>query len=357
MKFFLRICAEELTSLFRGSIPFPGRLALLGLFFAGLLGAAPLIFSPPSGTERAIYTVGEAQKALYAWRREKGITSSPEEDPLQSGLIGVEWSPLTTTLGDLEAKQAASDPRWAGVFAEWYEKMGLKEGSRIAIICSGSFPGLILSALAAAEQKKLEILLLPSLGSSTWGANREDLSLLELLGFFRSRGFLDISPQACSLGGNGDTGGGLSEEAKELLRGSAEHYHVPLLSADSLEEMISLKARSIRNFGAQGLVSIGGSSASLGEDPEILHLPPGLLLPSQELPSGNGLIRWALAEKLPVLHLLHLRELCRQQGLPYPPLERNLRLPSGMPRSVALGGLLLFFGILLSHKRWERIEI
>ena len=355
MKTLVRLCAQELGYLLRGSTPFPRKLALLGLFYAVLLGMFSLASSLPPEAQRAVYTAAEAQKALYAWRREGGIASSPEEDPLESGLIGVEWSVLTTTLGDLEAKQAASDPRWAGIFVEWYEKMGLQEGSRIALICSGSFPGLILSALAAAEQMQLDILLLPSLGSSTWGANREDLPLLDILDFLRSRGFLHISPEACSLGGDGDTGRGLSREGRTLLEESARKHGVPLLRGNSLEEMISLKMDMIRNFQPRGLVSIGGGAASLGEDPEILELPPGLLLPSQKLPSGRGLIGEALHEGLPVLHLLNLRELCRQQGLPYPPAKKELRLPSKMPRMLAFSGMLLFFGILGNYKRWKRI--
>ena len=355
MKNFLQLWGDEMKYLLWGSTSFPRSLAFLGLFFAAFLGVLPFFDSWPPEAERAVYTAGEAQRALHAWRRERGIASPPEEDPLESGLIGVEWSIFTTTLGDLEAKQTASDPRWAGVFTAWYREMGLGEGSRIAMICSGSFPGLMLSALAAAEQMKLEILLLPSLGSSTWGANREDLSLLEILGFFRSRGFLHTSSRGCSLGGDGDTGGGLSREARTLLEGSAEKHGVPLLSAPSLEKMISLKEGMIRDFQPQGLVSIGGSAVSLGEDPEVLKLPPGLLLPSQKLPSGTGLIGWALREGLPVLHLLNLRELSRQQGLPYPPTKKDLKLPSKMPRSLALGGILLFFGIFMYHRRWERI--
>lgn len=357
MKKLLRLWRDEMTYLLWGSTPFPRKLAFLGLFFAAFFGILPLLTSWPPEAERAVYTTGEAQRALHAWRGERGIASPGEEDPLESGLIGVEWSILTTTLGDLEAKQTASDPRWAGIFTAWYREMGLREGSRIALVCSGSFPGLMLSALVAAEQMKLEILLLPSLGSSTWGANREDLSLLDILAFFRGRGFLQSSPQSCSLGGGGDTGGGLSKEARDLLKGSAEKYGVPLLSAPSLEKMIALKGGMIREFQAQGLVSIGGSAVSLGEDPEILKLPPGLLLPSQKLPSGTGLIGWALREGLPVLHLLNLRELARQQGLPYAPAKRDLKLPSKMPWSLALGGLLLFFGMLIFHKRWERMEL
>jgi poly-gamma-glutamate system protein len=324
--------------------------------YAAFLGLLPFLASWPPEAERAVYTALQAQRALYAWRTEQGIASPSEEDPLGSGLIGVEWSTLTTTLGDLKAKQAAADPRWAGVFTVWYRKMGLEEGSRIALICSGSFPGLMLSALTAAEQMKLEILLLPSLGSSTWGANREDLSLLDILTFFRSRGFLRTPPEACSLGGDGDTGGGISREGRALLEESARRHEVPLLSAGSLQEMLSLKIEMIRTFQAEGLVSIGGAAVSLGEDPEVLKLPPGLLHPSQKLPSGTGLLGWALGEGLPVLHLLNLRELSRQQGLPYPLTQKETKLPSKMPRPLALGGLLLFFGILMSHRRWERIE-
>ncbi len=160
------IVLDEVITLWKGRDPFPRRLALLGFFCILFLGGALFWETSSSQERRVIDRVDRAQKALYGWMRERGMDSSPAIDPLQSGLIGVEWSSITTTLGSLEAKQTATDPRWSAFFLRWYKAMGLHRGNSLGVLCSGSFPGLILSSLVAAEEMELKVLLLPSLGAS-----------------------------------------------------------------------------------------------------------------------------------------------------------------------------------------------
>ena len=84
------------------------RLRLVALA-AGMVAVAWL--ADPYGlsvTERDLWErVRTAQQQLAAWREANGIASSAEVDPATCGLIGVEWSDLTTTLGSLEATTGA----------------------------------------------------------------------------------------------------------------------------------------------------------------------------------------------------------------------------------------------------------
>jgi len=134
--------------------------------------------------------VRSAQDYMYEWRSSNGVESDREHDPWKTGLIGIEWSPVTTTLGSLESKRTACDPRWSIVTSRWFEGLGLSEGDPVAIFSSGSFPGLLLNALCAAEDRGLDIFLVVSLGSSTWGANLPGLLWSDMGDLLRNAGFI-----------------------------------------------------------------------------------------------------------------------------------------------------------------------
>ena len=149
------------------------RLLLLAAGMAALWYlAAPAVLT---SSERLLWEkVRSAQHHLSQWRGENSSAASVEDDPWNCGLIGVEWSGITTTLGDLSSKRTACNPAWSIQFSRWYRELGLKPGDPIAIYSSSSFPGLLLNAVAAAEALELDPLLIVSLGASTWGANHPD---------------------------------------------------------------------------------------------------------------------------------------------------------------------------------------
>ena len=98
--------------------------------------AAWHLASPSSlgSKERELWEkVRSAQTHLAAWREETGHASPPGADPWSCGLIGVEWSGATTTLGDLAAKRTACNPAWAVPFLRWFDGLGLGPGDRVVI--------------------------------------------------------------------------------------------------------------------------------------------------------------------------------------------------------------------------------
>ncbi len=326
------------------------RLVILAL---GLL--ALWLFRPGNGLdpeERRVWDrVRAAQDYLAAGKSPGREEPGETVDPWKTGLIGLEWSPTTTTLGSLRAKRTACDPLWAVRFRRWFTESGLREGDRVAILASSSFPGMVLSAIAAAESLKLDLLLAVSLGSSTWGANDPKHTWADIESEMRKAGFIRTRAAFYTLGGDGERGSGLAPEGRSILEAAARRSTVPLVIPGSLEEIVRFKWEALEAFNPRLLVSIGGSHGNLGQGQGILELPPGLNLPGHGQEGGDGIIgRW-LDSGRPVIHVLNLEGLARKSGIPFDASPRP-RFTSRGGAATALLGLALFFGMLLTHKRW-----
>ena len=292
-------------------------------------------------------TVSSADRIILELRWPEENPTGPDEAQFGSGLIGVEWSPITTTAGSLVSKRLSVNPAWSVVFRRWYMDSGLAPGDRITILSSGSFPGLAISSLAAAESMKLDITLMASLGSSSWGANTLSMPISEIFRVLRSRGLLQTRPIAYTLGGGGDTGGGIEPEAVEALLRSASVDKVPILKEENIEGMIRKKSEVALLPGTKLLVHIGGNNSDLGTDPSALDLPPGLIVPGTVKNPGNGVVAEALSAGIPVLHILNIPLLARRAGItsdPAPPWKRS---PVRLIAAASAGALLLW-----KYRRW-----
>lgn len=321
-------------------------IVLLGLWFL----AAPAELNEQ---EKLIWErVNSAQVHISRWRQNNGTGSPVEDDPWNCGLIGVEWSGITTTLGALSSKRTACNPAWAVQFSRWFRELGLGQNDHIAIYSSGSFPGMMLNAIVAAEAMQLEPLLIVSLGSSTWGANLPESPWPVLASELRRNGFIHKRADFYTLGAGGELGQGLSPEGEALLREAASNAGVELLTANNLQEMITRKTQLLDAFKPGVFISIGGSQANLGDAEEVLRLPPGLVPANQSDVAGNGVIGAAVRGNTPVIHMLNIRSISRKVGIPYDSNPRK----TGPSRSI-IGwsslGLLIFFAILFTHKRWR----
>ena len=296
--------------------------------------------------------VRAAQIHMSQWRRDNGTAATSESDPWNCGLIGIEWSAITTTLGDLASKRTACNPAWAVQFSRWFHELGLKSGDRVAIYSSGSFPGLLLNAIAATETMQLEPLLIVSLGSSTWGANHPTVPWPLMAAELRSSGFIRTRADYYTLGAGAEMGHGMSPEGEALLRKAAKESGVDLLTAGNLQEMIALKAQLMDRFQPRVLINIGGSQANLGDAEEVLRLPPGPVSEAYADKAGNGVIALAMHGKIPVIHMLNIRTLSDRVGIPYDTLPRKTA-PARAGFWWSAAGLLLFFSVLLAHRRWR----
>ncbi len=264
---------------------------------------------------------------IYHARIERGVAFDRELDPNRTGIIGVEFTPLTTTLGNLEAKRTSASPDFAALLVKYFFELGLEQGDSLAVGGSSSFPGIILAVLSAASAMELESLLILSLGSSMYGANLPDFTFLDMLKVLNTQGIIPDEPIAISLGGQNDTAAGL--ESKEVLLNIAEKSDYPLIYKENLEDNIATRL-SYYQAEASGrikcFINIGGSSANVGKTSAYLNLTTGLHkeLPAEVFSEERGVIFEFASGGTPIIHILNIRDLARNNGIlvdpvPFPP--------------------------------------
>ena len=77
--------------------------------------------------------------AVRSRKEELGIPIDPE-DRNRTGMLGHAYTPITTTIGNPEAKRTSINPNMAAVLADMFRELGLKAGDLVAVNCSSS-PG------------------------------------------------------------------------------------------------------------------------------------------------------------------------------------------------------------------------
>ena len=327
-------------------------IILLLLAIMVLLVYFPAYHSSVPIQRHAWEKIRTAQRSLYQWKMENISSFDPKADPWELGFIGQEWSPLTTTLGSLPSKRTSCHPMWSFVAEKWFQRLGLGEGDRIAIFSSSSFPGMLFNVLAACERYGLEVLLIVSIGSSTWGANSPEAMWVHMEGFLVSSGFLNTRADYYTLGGEGETGGGFPEEGLAIINRVIEEKGIPMIIEADLEGMIRRKRDILAEFQPRVMVNIGGSEANLGESQEVLDITPGIILPGGSQIPRHGLIGEALRMGIPVIHILDLRGLAAMEGVPYDAAPQSGYLPLSTIISDIIG-IACFFTFLSFHERWR----
>ncbi len=248
-----------------------------------------------------------------------------KDDLNQTGLIGLEDSPLTTSLGNLEAKRTTTNPNFAGLIVHLLKKAGTGRGDTIAVGASSSFPALIVATLSAAKALDLRPLVIGSLGASQWGANDPQFTWQEMSACLQRAGIFDVAPLALALGGENDSGMDMTEGGRGLLAEKIQKSGQAFLGQPEL----AMNVRTRMKFYDEGagsakikaFVNIGGSWANLGTDSVVLKLKPGVN-DQVEIPGPlrRGVIHEMAMRKIPIIHLLYIKGLTGEFGLPWDPI-------------------------------------
>ena len=269
-------------------------------------------------------TMKEATEALREYRDRSDLTIDRTIDPNLTGLIGRERTELTTTLGDLEAKRTTTNPNFAGLMVLLMKEVGVSRGESVAIGASASFPGAIIATLSAVKAIGADPLIIYSLGSSMWGANLKDLTILDMHRVLGQRDIIPFGVNAASLGGEDDIGGSMDKETRSGLMGKIEKSGAKLIRSPSLRD--SVKERmELYNRGSGGkveaFVNIGGAAANMGSSARILQLEPGINL-IKDLPpeEKRGVIYEMASKDVPVIHILNVKGLALKYQLPWDPV-------------------------------------
>ena len=266
---------------------------------------------------RAAGRMIRAEKVIFAYRQRNNILVNTETDPLNSGFIGKEFSPITTTLGNIEAKQTATNPDFAALFVRWFGKLALKKGDKIIIHSSGSFPALCISAIIAAETFGLESLIFSSLGASSFGANLPEFTYWDMENILLKQSLIHHHTLFATPGGQHDNGSSFWEGGMEIARQAAARNNLRLRVAANLEEAIANKLSAIRAFRFVKLfINIGGNQAAVGSYPCSMQIPVGLIRQHLSCQSKQaGLIYRLNQEGLPLIHMLQIKDIALANGI------------------------------------------
>ncbi len=246
-----------------------------------------------------------------------GIISPDASGLWHGGMLGEEFSDITTTLGSLEAKRVSLNPDFAALMVRLMDEAGVDSGSTVGVMLSGSFPTLGISTLAALQTVGAKALVVSSLGASMYGANQPWATWIDMEQWLRGEAGLKYRSVLVTMGGEGDAGGGLPEEGLEVLRAAARQRGVRLSVPSTLLEAIRTRAEMLQANAIDLLINIGGNQASLGGCVHGSTIPNGYhrTLTSCEDADRGVLVR--MAERgIPVIHLLNIRDLAARYGMP-----------------------------------------
>lgn len=237
----------------------------------------------------------------------------------ENNLIGPEISDITTTLGDEAAKRTTLNPAFAALTVKLLRQAGVKGGDTIAIACSGSFPGLLIASLAAAEAMNIHPVSILSLGSSSFGASDPSFTILDLHMKLLEAGYVSHQPAAVSAGGDKDTGTDMEPGAAAMLAEKAARYGIQFISEPTLIQNRHVRD-SIYTFGGRGslsaFINAGGGYASMGTSSLALVLRPGLVRTANlPPPDSRGVIHDMLEKGTPVIHYLNIKTLAYKNGI------------------------------------------
>lgn len=265
-----------------------------------------------------------ASNAVKARAVEKGLVIDAVNDQNLTGLIGQEYTDVTTDRGLLEAKLTTTNPNFAAVIVDMLKEAGLGKGDLVAIGMTGSMPALNISVLAAVEALELKPIIVSSVGASTWGATDPDFTWLDMESYLFEKRIFHFRSIAASMGGGRDLGRGLSNLGRELIEKAIQRAGIPMIKANSLEEAIEKKLNLYDQYAKskpiKAYINIGGGLASLGAAINGRLIPPGL---SKYLGMINFPVKGVIVQMahrgIPIIHLLNIKKIAIRYGLPWAP--------------------------------------
>ncbi len=283
---------------------------------------------------RAAQVTMMAGLALSEVKPEDLILEDVRDDPVQSAFIGLPTSPITTDPGSLRAKITSTNPNFAAVVVDLLRDAGVHSGDAVAIAYTGSFPALNVATVAAVEAIGAQPVITCSVGSSTWGANDPELTILDIEALLVDQGVLHHRCLAASIGGDFRRLP-ISEEGRALAEAAIERNDVTLLGSRSLQDNVQgrlnlyVQESSGRRIAA--FVNVGGGLPSTAAVAPEVEFSPGLTVgPARGDIEGEGLIYFMRRRGIPVVNLTEIVGLAREHRLPVDP-SRTPDVGQGAP--------------------------
>ena len=301
------------------------RLAALAvLIIAFALLEATKVTIPAEDSEwklEASRRAAACYEAIYQLKLERGLEMNAAADINHTGMIGLEYSFITTTIGNLEAKRTATNPNMAAVAVDMFQELDLQPGDKVAVNCSGSFPALNIAVMCAIEVMELDPYLISSFGSSTHGANDPELTYLDMEHYLYTKGLLQHKSNLFSIGGMEDLGKEMPQELVDTIVARIQGYGYEQFYDEDLLHNVRERYQIYRDQGdVKCFINVGGNDASFGDSSVMVHTDGGILTELSEKDNSTGLVQLFLKDGIPVIHLLNIKSLAADYGLPIDPV-------------------------------------
>lgn len=308
-------------------------VCLLAAGFAGILRAPgwwPSLPAAPAGApgveaaaSRAEATMRRAARIVHDAKTRARVFVDRGGPPDEVALVGSEITPFVTTLGSLEAKRLAASPAWARVLTRQLATSGVGEDTVVAAAFSGSFPGLNLAVVCASQALGARLIAVSSVTASTFGATDPGFTWPEIEARLADAGVIRPASVAVSVGGDGDRGLDLDEEARTAAEAIADAAAArlgaerlrPASSAGGVKRRIDVFAERAGGRRIAVFVNVGGTEAALGRSEAVLRLRSGWLAADSRGDAGDGLVGHYARGGAAVLHLLNIRDLAARWGV------------------------------------------
>jgi len=265
----------------------------------------------------------QAVDALKEYRVFCGAYCDPENDPNQSGIIGLKETPITTDRGSLEGKLTSLNPNFAAVMVSMFKKARLSEGDRIAVSSTGSYPAINIAVYSAAKVLGLKVVSINSVGASMFGATDPEFTWLDMESFLYEEGVLPYKTKAASIGGGRDLGRGLNILGRDMILKAIERNDVQLVRENDLAGNIKNKMKvyqdSYKKYDAY--VNIGGGLSSIGSSINGRLITDGYHrnIHNNNIPRKGTMFEFA-QNGTPIIHLADISGIARSYELPQAPV-------------------------------------
>jgi poly-gamma-glutamate system protein len=275
-------------------------------------------------------------------------------------------------MGSLSAKRTAANPNFAGLMVHWLLESGVRAHDNVWVSFSGSFPTLNIATLSAIRVLELNPIIISSIGASMYGANDPRMTWLDMERILREHGVLKFKSIAASLGGVMDTKGGLDGTGIQFGIQNIRKNEVPYLHIEGFRNLAADIKEWLRIYEYESIgrkpsvfINVGGVLPSLGNIPEVYALGVGLIT---KVPKSNhperGIIFRMIESEVPVIHMLDIKKLAREYGLPVDPTPMP-ELPDGIVmrphrylKPLAWAGLaVLIAGAWMAARRKKKVNM
>lgn len=278
---------------------------------------------------KAANLMKQCLQSLKKSRLENSIFIDIENDPNETGLVGVPYSLITTDEGDLDAKLTTLDPNFSAVIVDLLFTAGLEKNDTIAVMLTGSMPGANIALLSACQVMGIHPIIISSIGASQWGANQVDFTWLDMEDILIQNKLINSRSVASSIGGRNDMGRLLSPLGRDLIMENIKNYDLPLIRENRLADNIKKRTDIYNEYHPidkyDGVVNIGGGVASLGTSFNYRLIPPGIVNRSDIVDIDNssgieGAFSYFLKKNITGLHILNIKSIIENYNLPFAPI-------------------------------------